>query len=65
LVVFEALTKQSPTNPKYHGTYAALLANVGRFEEARFEAREAARIDPSFLRESEVFLESIRGKYLF
>ncbi|MBI2056278.1 MAG: O-antigen ligase family protein [Candidatus Sungbacteria bacterium] len=60
--IYAALVKVSPTNPKYHAVYAAHLAFVGRYEEARAEARESMRVDPNFKAEAESFLESIRGK---
>ena len=62
LPIYAALVKISPANPKYHAVYAAHLAYVGRFEEARAEAREAMNVDPSFTGEANRFLDSIKGK---
>lgn len=62
LPVFAQLVKISPDNAKYHATYTALLAFAGRYEEARHEARETMRIDPSFTDEATRFLQSIEGK---
>lgn len=59
LPVYEKLVEISPTNAKYRATLAALFAHAGRNDEARHQAREAARLDPSFEGEAAAFLQSL------
>ena len=49
----------APENAKYHATYAALLANAGRTKEARAQAQEAIRLDPSLAKEAGIFLQDL------
>ncbi len=59
LPIQQALVLKDPENAFARAVLAALLAYAGRIEEAKLEAREAARVDPSFAREAELFIRLI------
>ena len=58
--VFERLIILLPKEAKYRAGYAALLAELGRPEEAVSSAREAARLDPALRAEVEKFVKSLK-----
>lgn len=60
LEVYKELVRVAPQNSKYRATYAALLANAGRRDEARLEAQEAVKLDPSLKGETEQFLKILK-----
>ena len=62
LLMYAELAKQVPDNAKYHVTYAALLANAGRFEEARMEAQTALKLDPSLANDVQGFLQRLNAQ---
>ncbi len=57
MTAYKELIRVAPQNAKYRAIYAALLANAGRLNEARLEAEEAVRLDPSLKGETEEFLK--------
>lgn len=57
---YAALVKAYPANPAYRATYAALLARTGNAAEARIQAAEAIRLDPSYEKEAKQFLHTVR-----
>ena len=57
--IYAELVRKVPENPKYHATYAGLLAAVGRNEEARRQVEEAIKRDPSFAKDAVNFLQNI------
>ncbi|MBI2053215.1 MAG: O-antigen ligase family protein [Candidatus Sungbacteria bacterium] len=57
--VYAEIVGVSPANPQYHATYAALLAQVGRIEEARKETETAIMLDPRFEEQGRTFLRSL------
>lgn len=60
LPYYERLIKMAPNNPQYHATYAALLGFFHRVPEAEAQVREAARLDPSYAKEADQFIKSLR-----
>ena len=62
LPLYAQLVAVAPQNPKYHATYAALLGNAGRLKEARAQAQEAIRLDPSFGKDAGDFLQNLNAK---
>lgn len=59
LMIYEQIVVESPTNPRYHATLAALYAHAGRKEEARNHALKAAELDASFKGEAEQFIKQL------
>lgn len=59
LPLYAELVRKAPENPKYHATYAGLLAAAGRNEEARRQVEEAIKIDPSFAKDAVNFLQNL------
>jgi len=59
LAMYQQLVALVPDNAKYHATYAALLANVGRTAEAREQVQEAIRLDPTFAKDAGTFLQNL------
>lgn len=57
--VYDRLVKARPTNPQYHASFAVALAQLGRFDEAITQAREAAKADKAFEPEAKAFVESL------
>ncbi|MBI3631047.1 MAG: O-antigen ligase family protein [Candidatus Sungbacteria bacterium] len=57
--VFRRLIQKNPGNARYHATLAALLNVLGKKEEARLQADEAARIDPGFRAEADEFVRHL------
>jgi len=62
LPVYQQLVVVVPDNAKYRATYAALLAQNGRIEEARKETKEVIRLDPSFAKEGGSFLQDLKSQ---
>ena len=54
---FAVLVRSAPLNAQYHATYAALLMQAGDRVGARRETEEAMRLDPSFEKEGNAFLQ--------
>ncbi|MDP3770231.1 MAG: O-antigen ligase family protein [Candidatus Sungbacteria bacterium] len=57
--IYARLVVVAAENAGYHATYAALLANAGRTAEARVEAKESIRLDPSFGKDADGFLRNL------
>lgn len=57
--IYAQLVVVAPENPKYHATYAALLANAGRTAEARVEAQKSIELDPAFANDANGFLQNL------
>ncbi|MEK7098959.1 MAG: O-antigen ligase family protein [Patescibacteria group bacterium] len=57
--VYAILVKKYPSNPQYHATYAALLAQAGMRQEARAHVEEAIRLNPAFEQEGKAFLQTL------
>lgn len=58
--VYERLFAMRPENVEYRFVYAALLANQGRFEEARTVVEAVKTIDPSRAAEVDQFLNTLK-----
>jgi tetratricopeptide (TPR) repeat protein len=59
LTFYDRLVEVKPGNARYRASRAAILAHFGRIEEARREAREAARLDPGLAEEAGQFLGTL------
>ncbi|MDZ4299643.1 MAG: O-antigen ligase family protein [Candidatus Sungbacteria bacterium] len=57
VLVYAALVKSSPNDAKIRAIYAGLLAQTGHIEEARAEAIETGRLDPSLKDQVDHFLQ--------
>ena len=57
--IYGQLVAIAPENPKYHATYAALLANAGRLADARKQVQETIKLDPSFAKDASSFLQKL------
>lgn len=62
LIYSELLVTRVSDNAKYRTIYAALLANAGRFAEARNQAQKAVELDPNMKSQAETFLKLIEGR---
>ncbi|MBI4117210.1 MAG: O-antigen ligase family protein [Parcubacteria group bacterium] len=58
--VYEALIKLNPKDPQYHASLAVAYKQIGEKEKAIKEAEAAAKIDPSFAKEAQDFINSLR-----
>lgn len=59
--VYEALTLRYP-NAKYYAVLAAVLAELGEFDLAIENAREAALRSPDFRQEADIFIKRLEAK---
>ena len=53
------VSEQFPEDAEFHGAFAVAAANLGKFDEARDHAAEAARLNPSFAPQIDEFLRSL------
>jgi len=60
LPVYQQLVVLRPESADDRAVYAALLGSSGHIDEARFQAEEALRIDPSLKSQVEQFLEALK-----
>ncbi len=60
--VYLELAAREPDNPKFLALAAALLAELGEIEKAVIYAEAAARLDPEFAKEAEVFIRQLKVK---
>ena len=60
LPVYQQLVVLRPESADDRAVYAALLGSGGHIDEARFQAEEALRIDPSLKSQVEQFLEVLK-----
>ncbi|KKW26408.1 MAG: hypothetical protein VF00_C0008G0007, partial [candidate division Kazan bacterium GW2011_GWB1_52_7] len=58
--VYQQLVVLRPESADDRAVYAALLGSAGHIDEARFQAEEALRIDPSLQSQVEQFLEVLK-----
>ncbi|MEK7536873.1 MAG: tetratricopeptide repeat protein [Patescibacteria group bacterium] len=58
--VYEALIKINPKDPQYHASLAVAYREIGERDKAIKEAQAAAIIDPSFAKEAQDFINSLR-----
>ncbi|TSC70610.1 MAG: Uncharacterized protein G01um101470_812, partial [Parcubacteria group bacterium Gr01-1014_70] len=60
LPLYEQLVVVMPTHAQYRATFAALLAREGRVKEAREQANEAIKLDPTIADDADNFLRNLR-----
>lgn len=60
--IYEVIVERDPGDPRFHAIMAALLAEVGRADEARPHILEAIRLDEAYRAEGEEFLRRIQGR---
>jgi len=60
--VFIKLVAMNPDNAQYRATAAAFYAQFGEFDEAIIEAEAAARLDPAFAKEGQIFIEQLKAQ---
>ncbi len=58
--IYEALVKLSPRNPQYYASLAAAYKQIGEIDKAIKAAQTAAQIDPTFIKEAQDFINSLR-----
>lgn len=61
--VYEQLIAFGTKNPQYHASLAVTYSKLGNKEEAVEQARQAAKLDPSFEPEAKSFIENLGRKY--
>jgi tetratricopeptide (TPR) repeat protein len=60
--VYIELSSREPDNPKFLALASALLAELGEIEKAITYAEAAARLDPEFAKEAEVFIRQLKSR---
>ena len=60
--VYVELASREPNNPQYLALASALLAELGEIEKAIIYAEAAARLDPEFAKEAEVFIQQLKNR---
>ena len=58
--IYEALVKLNPRDPQYYASLAAAYKGIGEIEKAIKAAQTAAQIDPTFTKEAQDFINSLR-----
>ena len=58
--IYEALVKIKPKDPQYYASLAAAYKGIGEIEKAIKAAQTAAQIDPTFAKEAQDFINSLR-----
>ncbi|MBI2003504.1 MAG: O-antigen ligase family protein [Parcubacteria group bacterium] len=58
--IYEALVKLSSRNPQYFASLAAAYKGTGEIDKAIKAAQTAAQIDPTFAKEAQDFINSLR-----
>ncbi len=62
LVIYDEYVRDDPTNAQVRATYAAIYFQLGRYDDAITQAREAARLDPAFASDAEMFIREIKKR---
>lgn len=57
---YDRMVKTNPNVAQFRATYAAILAKIGRDDEARVQVEAAIKLDPSFKTEGEQFLKTLK-----
>ncbi len=57
--IYERLIQVNPKSSQYHASLAVAYAHIGRINDAVAQAKEAARLDPSFEAEGRAFVRSL------
>lgn len=60
--VYIELSSREPDNPKFLALASALLAELGETDRAIIYAEAAARLDPEFAKEAEVFIRQLKNR---
>ncbi|TSC90808.1 MAG: hypothetical protein G01um10142_242 [Parcubacteria group bacterium Gr01-1014_2] len=58
--IYEALVKLNSKDPQYYASLAAAYKQIGEIDKAIKAAQAAAQIDPSFAKEAQDFINSLR-----
>jgi len=58
--IYEALVKLNPRDPQYYASLAAAYKQLGEIDKAIKAAQTAAQIDPTYAKEAQDFINSLR-----
>ena len=61
-MVYHELVRDDPVNAQSRVTFALIYLQLGRYDEAIAEAREAARLDSKFASDAQIFIREINAQ---
>lgn len=61
-MVYDELVRDDPVNTQSRVTSALIYLQLGRYDEAIAEAREAARLDSAFAADAEIFIREVNKR---
>lgn len=61
-MVYDEYVRDDPANVQARATYALIYLQLGRYDEAIAQAREAARLDPAFAADAEIFIREVKKR---